>query len=367
MLERLDNGAAHQNECLRNKRALPERAHLYAAGYTDAEIAHQLHVRSSAIQCWRYRKGLPPNGLGAKRVAPEVEAARLAVYQEGLNDVDAGERLGTSADVIRKWRGVRDLPPNTPSSRNRYADKSLSIITPDLKRRALTLLERGVAAKLISREMNVSNSTLDHWRAAILQARPELRLVQVKRLRKPPRHPGGKAYSKMLPHRRARAFVLYADGLDDGQIARELCVKRQQIWEWRNALFLPAIVKPKREREQEATRWPKRKPVGPAISPMSNPLYAHIAKSIGRGIAPDLLDDAVSDMWLAIAEGRLTAEEVSSQASRYRNRVVASYASRFGTRSLDEEVGSGDGFRMIDMLKDDRSSDWLEEMGASVW
>ncbi|WP_230629330.1 hypothetical protein [Sphingomonas sp. Leaf37] len=346
-----------------------QRAELYAAGYNDAEIASQQNSSAAVIGNWRRFHGLPSHRPHGAVFREALAAARLSLYHEGLNDTEVAKRLGTSADAIRKWRGVRGLATNCPANQRRESNKSLAMVTPDLRRRALALLERGVGGRLIAREMNTSLKTLSKWRTLMLRERPELRREQPKGSRKAPRHPGGKAYSKMLPHRRARAFVLYADGLDDGQIARELCVKRQQIWEWRNALFLPAIVKPRSDPASKRKRQAKRysKPVGPAISPMSNPLYAHIASSIGRGIAPDLLDDAVSDMWLAIAEGRLSVEQVAGQASRYRNKVVASYASRFGTRSLDEEIGDGDGFRMIDMLKDDRSSDWLEEMGASVW
>jgi len=170
-------------------------------------------------------------------------------------------------------------------------------------------------------------------------------------------------YSKLLPDRRARAFVLYADGLCDYEIAKDLGVRKTQIWEWRHALFLPAIGKSRRKHMAK----PKPKQLGQPISPMSNPLYAHIVASIGRGMAPDLVDDAVSDIWLALAEGRLSPQRISAEAGKFRNRVIKSYASKFGPRSLDEDIGDGDGFRMLDLLKDHSSSGWLEKMGATVW
>jgi hypothetical protein len=224
------------------------------------------------------------------------------------------------------------------------------------------LMERGISARMIAQEMSAALKSVERWRTELLREKPELRLLRTAQ-RSPPRHPSGRRYSKMQPARRARAFVLYADGLDDDQIAKDLGVYRTQIWEWRHALFLPLVPKTRRNH----TAKPKPKPPGSAISPMSNPLYAHIAAAIGRGIAPDLIDDAVSDIWLALAEGRLSPDQISGQARRFRNRVIGDYASKFGPRSLDEEIGNGDGFRMLDLLKDHSSSDWLEEMGATVW
>jgi hypothetical protein len=254
------------------------------------------------------------------------------------------------------------LPSNLPQGRNTRCTANFAIVTPDLKRRAMALLERGVGARTIAREMSASLKTVDMWRTAMLRERPELRRPGTAQ-RRPPRHPSGRKYSKMQPGRRARAFVLYADGLDDDEIARDIGVYRTQIWEWRHALFLPSVGKAWRKH----TVKPKPKPLGAAISPMSNPLYAHIVASIGRGIASDLVDDAVSDIWLALAEGQLLPDEISAQAGRFRNRVIGNYASKFGPRSLDEDIGDGDGFRMLDLLIDHGSTDWLEEMGATVW
>ena len=42
------------------------------------------------------------------------------------------------------------------------------------------------------------------------------------------------------------------------------------------------------------------------------------------------------------------------------------FASHYGPRSIDEEIGE-DGFRMIDLIADESASSWLEEMGASAW
>lgn len=373
MLKQLNSGQADR---------MAKRYELYQAGLNDRAISREQGVDRTAVRDWRRRNGLPVNSkldvppkavlvdatvsVRPRRVRDQVtpEQARLRQerYDAGDSDPAIAKVSGISANSILDWRQRNSLPSNLPKCRSRRCAASLAVVTPELKRRAKALLERGVGARTIAREMSASLKSIERWRTAMLRERPELRRTGTAQ-RKPPRHPNGRKYSKMQPERRAKAFGLYADGFDDHEIAKALGVYSTQIWEWRHALFLPLVPK---TRHKHAGR-PKPKPPGPAISPMSNPIYAHIAAAIGRGIAPDLVDDAVSDMWLALAEGRLSPQQISAEASKFRNRVIGSYASAFGPRSLHEDIGDGDGFRMLDLLKDHSSSDWLEEMGATVW
>jgi transposase-like protein len=360
---------------------LVERYELYQAGLSDRAISRIQGVNHSTISEWRRLKGLAINNnahvtlklrsknaapsapplLGICRISPERAKLRRELYDAGYTDPAIAKAVGILNKSVFKWRKQAGLPPNVPPGRSARSSSTVAVVTPDLKRRAMALLERGVGPRTIAREMAASIQSLERWRTAMLSERPELRRQASHR--KVPRHPGGRLYSKLLPDRRARAFVLYADGLCDYEIAKDLGVRKTQIWEWRHALFLPAVGK---SRQKHMVK-PKPKQLGQAISPMSNPLYAHIVNSIGRGMAPDLVDDAVSDVWLALAEGRLSPQQISAEAGKFRNRVIGSYASKFGPRSLDEDIGDGDGFRMLDMLKDHSSSDWLERMGATVW
>lgn len=84
-------------------------------------------------------------------------------------------------------------------------------------------------------------------------------------------------------------------------------------------------------------------------------------------MAPDIRDEAVSEVWLALQEGRLSVDRVQAESKEFRRKAMREFANPFGPRSVDEELGDEDGFRMIDLLRDDRSSSWLEEMGATVW
>ena len=44
---------------------------------------------------------------------------------------------------------------------------------------------------------------------------------------------------------------------------------------------------------------------------------------------------------------------------RIGNKALEQFASKFGPRSLDEELEDADGYRLIDNIVDERSSSWL--------
>jgi hypothetical protein len=148
--------------------------------------------------------------------------------------------------------------------------------------------------------------------------------------------------------------LLYDLGWSDGRIAREQKVGKGSVRQWRERRNLPANfsrrgAKPMRRQidmEQVRTR---------------------IVSAVGRRLPEDIAEDAASDMMLAVLEGHVPLNEIATEARRFGNKVLERYASKFGPRSLDEDLGDEDGRRMIDMIEDDRSSSWLEEMGATVW
>lgn len=298
-----------------------------------------------------------------KMARAEAFPERRRLYDSGLLDNEIAAIEGRASQTIQIWRERRGLPTNLPRGRNR---RSLSKTpgTPETKRRCLALLERGVNGGLIAREMGLASSTIDRWRNVMLAERPGLSLPKYEP-RPTRRHANGNAFSKLRPDRRAAAFLLYADGSDYGTIADALGITHQQVWKWRQALYLPAV-RPRGGVSRGETAKRARKPLGAPISPLSNPLHARIMSAIGRALPPDLTDDAASEMWLAMLEGRLKIDQIEAQARRFRGRAIADYASRYGPTSLDEDL-TGDGFRLLDVLRDDRSSNWLEEQGATVW
>lgn len=147
--------------------------------------------------------------------------------------------------------------------------------------------------------------------------------------------------------------LLYTLGWNDCQIARQQRVGANCIWRWRTRRTLPANAEPGARSRGRA--------------PNLDDVVRRIRAAVGRALPRDIAEDAVADMCEAILVGKLPLADLEREARRYGNRVLDRFASRYGARSLDEELGDEDGFRMIDMIRDERSSSWLEEMGATMW
>lgn len=330
-----------------------ERRELYDQGLGDGAIGKALGIDKSSIRRWRTQSGLPSNypatGRSSLRLSASNDRERRQLYQQGLNDRQMAARLDVSRHSIFDWRKTRHLRANVAPAPD----------VSDMKRRTFALLRRGVSAQLIIREMGVTLGSIERWRAQIRREQPVDR--RSSRLASEPRRTStGRLFTNLRPDRRTQAFTLYADGLTDKEIASALVCSSSAVWQWRKALSLPPIHKAKRQRLA-------KRPPAPAITAMSDPLYAQIAATIGFHIAADLRDDAISDIYLAMQEGRLSIADLTQHSRKAVAHVVKDYADPWGNRSLDEEIGDGDGFRMIDLLKDDSSSNWLEEMGATVW
>lgn len=96
-------------------------------------------------------------------------------------------------------------------------------------------------------------------------------------------------------------------------------------------------------------------------------VMTRIRRAIGHALPPDIIDDAIGDAALAILDGTISLTEIEAQARKFGNRVLGQYASRWGPRSIDETIAGTEDLRMVDLIADERSSSWLEEMGATVW
>lgn len=200
---------------------------------------------------------------------------------------------------------------------------------------------------------------------------------------------------------------LYADGLSDNRIARHEGVHENAIFAWRKVRGLPAnsgngargyaltaeaeaarmLLYQMRYSDRRIAReqkvawttiqtWRKRRGLPPHGLPRKNwkacdlkrdTTLDRVRRAIGRALPPDIRDDAISDLYLAVLSGAVDLAEVEKQVRKFGNRVLNSFAGKFGPRSLDQELGDGDGFTLMDTLVDERSSSWLEEMGATVW
>ncbi|MBZ9649981.1 hypothetical protein K9B33_20820 [Sphingobium sp. 3R8] len=194
---------------------------------------------------------------------------------------------------------------------------------------------------------------------------------------------------------------LYEDGLNDGQIATRIGVGRSAIANWRRCRGLEANVKriagtslsPVRRllldmgwgarsiARQEGVNlktvrdWRKRHGytatgVGNSISKQRGAeqlrnLQRRVVRAVGTKLPFDIAADAAAALMLAVIEGEVPLDQIESQGRVYGNRALGEYANAFKQQSLDEEIPGTDGLRGVDLLVDDSSSAWLEEMGAT--
>lgn len=195
---------------------------------------------------------------------------------------------------------------------------------------------------------------------------------------------------------------LYHRGLNDGQIAAQVGVSRATISNWRKSRGLSANIeraKPGEDRSplrrllhelgwgaksiareegvhlQTVREWRKRHAIEPSgigkrttrrgrARQLRN-LQRRVISAVGTRLPFDIAADAAAALMLAVIEGHVPLDQIESQGRLYGNRALGEYANAFKQQSLDENIPGTDGLRGIDLLVDDSSSAWLEEMGAT--
>lgn len=194
---------------------------------------------------------------------------------------------------------------------------------------------------------------------------------------------------------------LYEEGLNDSQIAKKIGVGRSTIVNWRRCRGLAAnvprvagtslspfrrllldmgwgarsIARQEGVSLQAVRAWRKRHGyvatgVGNSISKQRGAaqlrsLQRRVISAVGTKLPFDIAADAASALMLAVIEGTVPLDQIESQGRVYGNRALGEYANSFKQQSLDEEIPGTDGLRGVDLLVDDSSSAWLEEMGAT--
>jgi hypothetical protein len=93
-----------------------------------------------------------------------------------------------------------------------------------------------------------------------------------------------------------------------------------------------------------------------------------IQRAIGTSIPPEFREDAVADLQLAVLEGRISPDQIETASASFRNQAYGLVGSKYGARSLDEELGDeGDGFTLMDTLEDTDALVSMEEAAAYAY
>lgn len=248
------------------------------------------------------------------------------------------------------------------------------IITGDKHHAALVLLASNWPDARIARVFDVSTSAVFNWRAR-----------------------NGLAVGHTVPRiDENMAHRLYSEGVSDNAMARELGVTQSGVTRWRqrrglDANFEFAVIGEDRRAaaKQMLKRGATRREVAEALfihmgtvqkirnkmrgqrglrstgvtrragtrrTAVQQPTEVHdrIVKAIGRSISPDIAADAAGDMWLALLEGRLSIDDIEKAARGASNKVIGTFASKYGPLSLDEQRDE-DGLSLGDRIADPAS------------
>lgn len=169
--------------------------------------------------------------------------------------------------------------------------------------RARALYGQGLADGEIADELGVDKSSVCRWRAR--ESLPALRAG------------GGRRVNAIV------ARELYDRGFSDALIAARLDVAERTVTLWRRGEGLPTRRGESRGREDDGGT------------------YAMIDSAVPRWIMPELRQDVIGTIYLAVLEGDLPLWCVRQEAPRYARRISRDLADKWGPLSLDEAWTEG--------------------------
>lgn len=204
----------------------------------------------------------------------------------------------------------------------------------DMLRERHALYEKGLGDGEIGRLQGVDRSAIRAWRKRrALKANTASQESRV----------------DIMPMRR----LLHDLGWGAWSIARSQGVSTTSVKEWRNKRGLKAAGVGRLTTKEGGARQLRE-------------LQQRVVRAVGCRLPFDIAADAAAELMLAVIEGTVPLDEIEKQGRSFGKRALQEYANAFTTKSLDEDVPDHDGLRPIDMLVDEASAGWLEEMGATV-
>jgi len=95
---------------LLTRREQKKRIKLYRRGYNDNQIAIRVGRTREAIQQWRKKEELNPNGV--PKPSHNKLRRRMVLYRKGYKDKVIAREQNVNVMAIVVWRFRRRLPPN---------------------------------------------------------------------------------------------------------------------------------------------------------------------------------------------------------------------------------------------------------------
>jgi hypothetical protein len=95
------------------------------------------------------------------------------------------------------------------------------------------------------------------------------------------------------------------------------------------------------------------------IVPVSDDIFDMISAAVPRHLPPDLRDDAIQNMWVAVREGRVKRNEIAVRAREFVSAQFQTNHNAWGTRSLDAPIWIDSSATLLDRLSN--------EAGGGYW
>lgn len=245
------------------------------------------------------------------------ERAFLVLYEAGWSDTNVARILHAGASTIRQWRETRGLPRN----------KGINVKIDDVEARRM--YDAGENDHQIARRFGMDPSGVVLWR---------------QRMGLPSKY----VCNRLTAEDTRKAKKMFKLGATFRHVADELGIEGiGGLQNLRRKIDHPGL------RRHGITNSMIRARV------LKDPtVQGRIDRAIGPRVPTDIRLDAVSDLYVDVLEGRVSADFIEQQAPSYRNRAYDMCGSRYGARSLDEE--NDNGLSLGDMLADPDAWDSME-------
>lgn len=248
------------------------------------------------------------------------EKAFEALYHAGWCDEPIARVLHAAPTTIRQWRESRLLPKNLAA--HVKIDEAV----------ARRMYDDGESDYAIARALGMHQSSIVGWR---------------RRNGLPSKRP----CHRLTPEDIRKARKMLKLGASMRQVAREIDNCNVGALQYlRQKINHPGL------RRHGITNTMIRDKV------LKDPtIQRRIERAIGPKVPADIRLDAVSELYADVLEGRVAAEYIEQQAPAYRSRAYDMCGSKYGARSLDDELAEN--FTLGDTIED---SSALEEMEVAA-
>lgn len=255
------------------------------------------------------------------------ERAFEVLHQAGWTDSAIAVALKASPFTVVRWRAERNLGRN-------LHEPPVKICEVEARR----LYSQGAKDPIIARRFGVCQSAVTRWRQRQgLEAN----------------HP----HRKLTAEQEHKARMLLRYGASRRQVADALGISGlDPIQRIRSKMKDPGLRRTGHTTFHIQARVRKDKRV-----------QGRIDRAVGSHVPMDVRLEANAELYLAVLDGIVSVDCIEKVAPSFRNRAYSMCgASKFGTRSLDEEIGE-DGWTLMDSIDDPSALETMEAAAEAAW